>query len=53
MPFGDSQQSTEKWQDEPGKDALHQPIAFPAPRLNLVNGHVATGLAECAYSDDK
>ena len=53
MPFGDSQLGAKQGQDEPGKDALHNPIALPTPVFDFVDRDVATRLAERPNGDDK
>ena len=36
------QLSTQQRQEQPGKDTLYEPVAFPAPFPDFVDGHVAT-----------
>ena len=47
MTLGNSKECTEQRQEQPCEDALHYPIAFPAPILYLIDWNIAAGLAEC------
>jgi len=49
---GQGQQGAEKREEEPGKDSLDHPVAFPAPTLDLVDRDVARTLAERPDRDD-
>ena len=46
------EQRTEQRENEPGEDTLDNPVAFPAPRLDLIDRHIAAALAERADGDD-
>ena len=47
MTLGNSKECTEQRQEQPCEDTLHNPIALPAPVLNLIDWNIAAGLAEC------
>jgi hypothetical protein len=46
------QQHAQERQDEPGKNTLNNPVTLPTPRLDLIDGNIAAGLAKCSNCYD-
>lgn len=48
MPLWHGEEGSQERKNEPCENALHNPVTFPTPSSDFVDGHVATRLAERA-----
>ena len=53
MPLWNGEKCSQKREQKPCEDALHEPVAFPAPGFDPVDGHIAARLAEGSDGYDK